>query len=354
VTIDFTSRKELKRYLNSEGSLQKELSDEANRIRKESIGNSVYFRGIIEFSNICENDCYYCGIRKSNKNVERYMMTMEEIDECLKFIEKAKYGSVVLQSGEMTYKKAREFILECVKHIHSNYPTMGITLSLGELSYEDLKELKKAGAHRYLLRIETSVPELYRKLHPEYQSLEKRKQCLKDLKSLDYQVGCGNMIGTPGQTDDDILEDLMFFKNEDFDMFGLGPYVIHEDTPLSTPEVCKWWEEEKEHIYQKTLNFISMLRILMPSCNIASATALDVFHSFGRIAALRAGANVIMPSVTPNKYREDYLLYQDKPCIDGNAERCSNCIVRKVKNAKLDPALEVQGNSRHFLDRTNG
>ena len=280
-------------------------------------------------------------------------MTMEEVDECLKFIEKAKYGSVVLQSGEMTYKKSRSFILECVSHIHNKYPDMGITLSLGELSFDDLKDLREAGAHRYLLRIETSVPRLFKELHPKSQSLETRKQCLKNLRELNYQVGCGNMIGLPGQTDDDIICDLEFFQSEDFDMFGLGPYVIHEDTPLSTPEVISKWETQKENIYQKTLNFISLLRILMPSCNIASATALDVFHSFGRIAALRAGANVIMPSVTPQKYRNDYLLYQDKPCIDGNSERCSNCIVRKVQSANLTPVLGAQGNSRHYLNRAN-
>ena len=351
IVLDISSRQALKQYLNSEGDLQKELFAEANRVRKESVGNSVYFRGIIEFSNICENDCYYCGIRKSNQNVTRYTMSMEEIDECLQFVQKAKYGSVVLQSGEMTFPKSREFVLNLVRHIHEKYPKMGITLSLGELPFDDLKALKKAGAHRYLLRIETSVPRLYKALHPEHQKLENRMKCLENLKKLNYQVGCGNMIGLPGQSDDDIIDDLLFFRDRDFDMFGLGPYVIHEDTPLSTPEVCKWWEENKEKIYQKTLNFIALLRITMPTCNIASATALDAFHSYGRIEALKVGANVIMPSVTPNKYRGEYLLYQDKPCIDGNAERCSACIVKKVTSAELKPALGVQGNSRHYTDR---
>ena len=302
---------ELKHWLKATGKDQKELFLEANRVRKKAIGKNVYFRGIIEYSNICEKNCYYCGIRNGNEKINRYRMTLKEIKDCLDFIKRSRYGSVVLQSGELNTPPATSFLLGLVDYIHTRYPDLGITLSCGEFSYEFLKKLKEAGAHRYLIRVETSVPELYKKLHPADHSLTNRIACMKNLKKLGYQVGSGNMIGMPGQTLDHIIADLKFFKEMNFDMFGLGPYVIHEDTPLSNPVVCKWWEANKEKIFNMTLNFIALLRITMPNCNIAAATALDVFDKQGRVMALKAGANVIMPSVTPNKYRNDYLLYQN-------------------------------------------
>ena len=342
---------DLKRSLTASGPSQRELFAKANRVRQKNIGADVYFRGIIEFSNICEKNCYYCGIRQGNHQTNRYLMSLPEIKKCLAFIQKANYGSVVLQSGELTSPAARDFLLKLVKFIHQTYPEMGITLSCGEFEYDFLQELKSAGAHRYLLRIETSVPSLYQKLHPLSHSLAKRKKCLENLKKLNYQVGCGNMIGLPGQTITDIIADLKFFQKMDFDMFGLGPYVIHENTPLGTPENQKWWSENKKSIFNLTLNFIALLRILMPTCNIAAATALDVFKPNGRILALKAGANVIMPSVTPQKYRGDYLLYQNKPCIDENADRCQRCIVKKVESAQLNPALGQPGHALHYQSR---
>ncbi|MEK7218506.1 MAG: radical SAM protein [Patescibacteria group bacterium] len=261
---------------------------------------------------------------------------------------------MVLQAGVLSFPDAKEYFLAIVRSIRERFPEMGITLSLGEQDQPFLRELKEAGAHRYLLRIETSVPRLYRRLHPANHSLARRKKCLRDLRGLGYQVGCGNMIGLPGQTLDDMVDDLLFFRDGDFDMFGLGPYVIHRDTPLATPRTVAWWEERREEIFQRTLNVIALLRILMPTCNIAAATALDVFHKDGREQALRAGANVLMPSVTPSAYRHAYLLYQRKPCLDGDAERCGRCIVRKAERANLRPALGVQGTSLHFLHRTHG
>lgn len=338
----------LNHWLTAKGKDQQELFAEANRVREKTIGKNVYFRGIIEFSNICEKNCYYCGIRKDNKKVNRYRMSLKEIGDCLDFIEKSRYGSVVLQGGELTTPSALSFLLDIVGYIHSKYPNMCITLSCGELSYDFLKKLRAEGAHRYLIRIETSVPELYKKLHPLDHSLKKRIACLKNLKKLNYQVGCGNMVGLPGQSVDDLIADLKFFQEMDFDMFGLGPYVIHKDTPLTTPSVCEWWEENKENIFNTTLNFIAILRILMPTCNIAAATALDVFNPQGRVMALKAGANVIMPSVTPNKYRNDYLLYQNKPCVDGHAHICAGCSVNKVRMAGLDPILGEKGDALHW------
>lgn len=343
--------KQIRELLKATGKKQKELFTEANQVRKKAIGENVHFRGIIEFSNICEKNCYYCGIRRGNRNVKRYRMTFQEIKDCLAFINKVRYGSVVLQSGEMTGKSAKAFLLEIVNFIHAEYPEMGITLSCGELDYDFLEELKKAGAHRYLLRIETSVPKLYKKLHPKDHSLKNRIQCLNALKKLEFQVGCGNMIGLPGQSLDDMIADLLFFEKMDFDMFGLGPYVIHNETPLVTPSVQNWWNSSRENIFSMTLNFIALLRILMPTCNIAAATALDVFHKRGREKALKAGANILMPSVTPNKYRNDYLLYQNKPCVDGRADICAKCVIEKVQTAGLCPILGEQGNSLHYINR---
>ena len=352
--MEIPMRSQLKAALTAEGAEQRKLHAQAHRTRLEAVGDAVYFRGIVEFSNICEKNCRYCGIRRGNRNVHRYFMSLPEIAECVAFIGKVRYGSVVLQSGEMTSPGAKDSFLAMVRSIHEHHPDMGITLSLGEQDKEFLRQLKAAGAHRYLLRIETSVPRLYRALHPRDHSLKRRKQCLKDLRSLGYQVGCGNMIGLPGQTVNDIVSDLLYFQREDFDMFGLGPYVIHRDTPLATPGNIRRWTANRERIFQRTLNCIALLRILMPTSNIAAATALDVFHKDGREQALRAGANVIMPSVTPGAYRRDYLLYEHKPCVDGNAEKCSACIVRKAERARLRPVLGVQGTARHYLDRTYG
>lgn len=344
---------QIKDLLIATGKEQEELFVEANQVREKNIGKNVYFRGIIEYSNVCEKNCYYCGIRKGNESVNRYRMTLKEIKDCLAFVRQAKYGSVVLQTGELTTPSAKSFLLGIVDYIHTKYPELGITLSCGEIDYSFLKKLKESGAHRYLLRIETSVPKLYKKLHPQDHSLAKRIACLKNLKKLNYQVGCGNMVGLPGQTLDDLVADLQFFHEMDFDMFGLGPYVIHEATPLSTPVVQKWWEANKGKIFNMTLNYIALLRILMPTCNIATATALDVFDKQGRVMALKAGANIIMPSVTPNKYRNDYLLYQNKPCVDGHAHICAGCVVKKVETAGLDPVLGEQGNAIHYKQRQN-
>ncbi len=347
-------KKDLKKYLEATGALQKELIDTANFVREKHVSKNVYFRGIIEFSNMCEKNCFYCGIRSGNLKVRRFRMDFSEIKECLEFVKTVRYGSVVLQSGELTSRRSKDFLLKIVSYIHERFPGMGVTLSCGELDYEFLKEVREAGAERYLLRIEASAPKLYKALHPEGHSLKARIGCLENLKKLNYQVGCGNMVGLPGQSLDDLCADLEFFKKMDFDMFGLGPYVIHNDTPLASAENKKWWEENKEMIFNRTLNFISLLRIEMPSCNIAAATALDVFRPDGRVMALKAGANIIMPVVTPKKYRKDYLLYQDKPCIDEDASLCAKCVVGKVRKAGLQPLLQEQGTALHYLNRQNG
>ncbi|MDD5489318.1 MAG: [FeFe] hydrogenase H-cluster radical SAM maturase HydE [Candidatus Moranbacteria bacterium] len=345
---------QIKNWLLATDKDQQNLFKKACSVKEKTFGKRVWFRGIIEFSNICQNNCLYCGIRKGNKKQERFKMSPDEILSCLKFIDKADYGSVVYQSGEMTSNSFKNYLLEIVRLAHQNFPNLGITISCGEQDFEFLKALKEAGATRYLLRIETSNPKLYAKLHPAEMSWEKRFQCLKDLQKLDYQVGTGVMIGLPDQTIEDLINDLHFFVENKFDMFGIGPYVIHEDTPLSNDsEVQRWWHKNKSRNFNLSLNFLAVLRILQPNANIAAATACDVLSPLGRMKVLQIAGNVIMPSVTPQNYRNKYLLYENKPCIDENAEKCFYCLNQKIVRAGLRPIFGEQGNSPFFYQRKN-
>lgn len=348
------NNQQIQKWLLAIGHEQEDLFNQACDIKEKKFGKKVWFRGIIEFSNICSNDCFYCGIRKSNHKQKRFKMTIEEILNCLKFINKVNYGSVVYQSGEIISEEFKNYLLEIVKLTHEKYPHLGITLSCGELDYDFLKKLKKAGAMRYLLRIETSNPKFYAKLHPENMSWEKRFQCLKNLQKLDYQVGTGTMVGIPGQTLGDLIGDLHFFVDNKFDMFGIGPYVIHENTPLGKDqENQKWWQKHKEKNFSLFLNFLAVLRIMRPSVNIAAATACDVFDPLGRIKVLQTSGNIIMPSITPKNYRDKYLLYQNKPCIDEDADKCFGCISNKIKTAGLEPMFGEQGNSPFYYQKKN-
>jgi biotin synthase len=210
------------------------LFDKAYEVKQKLVGNKAFYRGLIEFSNICEKDCYYCGIRRSNKNVDRYMMKEEEIVEGAKWAYENNYGSIVLQSGEREDSFFINFITNVLKKIKEvSDGKLGITISLGEQSREVYKEWFEAGAHRYLLRIETSNPELYKQLHPENHDYGKRRKCLDLLRETGYQVGTGVMIGLPGQTVDDLVNDLFFFRDNDIDMIGMGPYIVHKDTPAA-------------------------------------------------------------------------------------------------------------------------
>lgn len=341
--------------LRATGKKQTELFQLARRIKEEIFGRRIWFRGLIEFSNLCRNDCYYCGIRRSNAKPARFQMSLKEIDDGLKFIKSANYGSVVFQSGELVARPFKERLLKIVEATRKKYPDLGITVSCGEQAFAYLKKLKAAGASRYLLRIETASQKLYKKLHPSQMSWEKRFQCLKDLQKLNYQVGTGIMVGLPGQTDHDLIGDLKFFVDNKFDMFGLGPYVIHKDTPLGGElKTRKWWRENKEKNFNKFLNFLAILRVLSPRVNIAAATACDVFHPLGRIKVLEIAGNVIMPSVTPKNYRHKYLLYQDKPCLDEDARKCLGCLALKIKKAGLEPVFGERGNSPFYYQRIYG
>jgi biotin synthase len=325
---------ELLEQLNAKGEEQKSLHKKAAEIRDKTVKNKVYFRGLIEFSNICDNDCGYCGISKS-KDVKRYKMTKQEILDSAKFCNDVNYGSIVLQSGERQDYKFIDFVEDVVKQIKEKFPKLGITLCVGEQTKEIFQRFFDAGAHRYLLRIETSDKKHYERLHPANMSFDTRKQCLKDLKDIGFQVGTGVMINSPFQTIENLAKDLLFFKEIDVDMVGMGPYLrkdVNADLDLS-------------------LNMIAALRILMPNINIASTTALQVLNPIGRELGLKAGANIIMPITTPTKYRNQYLLYDDKPCINETSEECLGCITQRIKSTGLTPAFGEWGDSLNYANR---
>ena len=330
---------------------KKELYNRAYEIKEEKLGKKVYYRGLIEFSNICAKDCLYCGIRRSNKNVQRYELTDEEVIEAAKYVLEARFGSVVIQSGERSSKDFTERITRLLKQIKAlGDGKIGITLSLGEQSAETYAEWFEAGAHRYLLRIEESDPQLYRKLHPDnlLHDYQARLDALSRIRNAGYQVGTGVMIGLPFQTIENLADDLLFFKNLDVDMVGMGPYIEHHDTPLY--DFREGLMSRKERL-DLTFKMIASLRILMKDINIASTTALQAIDPLGREKGLKAGANIIMPNITPGKYRENYLLYEDKPCIDENPDDCKECLEKRINFAGDNVAYEEWGDSIHFARR---
>lgn len=326
------------------------LYQKAYQIKLDNVGGFVYFRGIIELSNICEKDCYYCGIRKSNKNVSRFIYDKETILKSAKWCYEQNYGSIVLQSGECKSKNYENYITDIIEEIKKlSNGELGITLSLGEQSEETYKKWFEAGAHRYLLRIETSNKSLYEKLHPLDHSFEERVECLNILRKIGYQVGTGVMIGIPGQTIEDLADDILFFKEKDIDMIGMGPYVRHGETPLGKDADNS--KEVKEKRLELALKMISISRIVLKDINIASTTALQALDPFGREKGMKAGANIIMPVITPKEHRKDYLLYEDKPCIDDEAEECKSCIIKRIESIGEKVIFGKWGDSKHYEKR---
>lgn len=323
-----------------------ELFREARACAVQHVGPKVYFRGLVEYSNYCVKDCYYCGIRKSNANVTRFAMNKAEILECAKASLDMGYGSMVLQSGERRDETSVRFIEEVLQEIKAaTSGKLGITLSLGEQVPETYERWFKAGAHRYLLRIETSSPELYERLHPEDHSFEARRECLRTLRRIGYQVGTGVMIGLPFQTHRDLINDLFFFKSEDVDMIGMGPYIPHKDTPLAPGK-----HDAAENL-RLGLVMIALTRLLLKDVNIAASTALQTLDPTGREKGVRAGANIIMPNVTPTDYRKFYQLYDNKPCLDENARQCKGCLEHRVQAAGAEIGYGEWGDSVHFVKK---
>lgn len=322
-----------------------------NQRYTKTLGNKVYFRGLIEFSNYCIKDCLYCGIRKSNSSAQRYSINDDEIISAAKFALSHNYGSIVLQSGERNDAQFTDRITSLLKSIKKETDgKLGITISLGEQDESTYQKWFEAGAHRYLLRIETSNKELYYKIHPkdELHSFEKRLSCLQSLKKIGYQTGTGVMIGLPFQTYDDLANDLFFFKEMNIDMVGMGPFIEHTETPLYQHKDILWPIQRR---FEVAINMIASLRTLMPDINIAAATALQAIDPMGREIALRYGANVIMPNITPTLHRKDYTLYENKPCTDEGADDCSNCLSIRVEMAGREIGYGEWGDSAHYFNR---
>lgn len=350
---EMLSANELVQLLSvSDGDELQALYDCAYFLKEQYVGKIAYFRGIIECSNLCMKDCYYCGIRKSNKNVERFQMDEDEIFKEALWAYEAEYGSCVIQSGERQDEAYVSMIERVVARIkEATKGELGITLSLGEQTEETYARWKKAGASRYLLRIETTNPELYAKIHPADHSLVERKECLARLRRTGYQVGTGVMMGLPGQTMEDLANDILFLKEIDIDMVGMGPYIPHSDTPMGL-EVPPYTDEQKKEALTLGLKMIAVTRIVLKDINIAAATALQALEYTGREQGLRCGANVIMPNVTETEYRPKYQLYDNKPCTDENSSMCRGCLSGRIKAIGEEVGFNERGDSPHFKKRT--
>jgi biotin synthase len=332
-----------------------QLRQSAYKTMSEHCGEKVYLRGLVEFSNYCKNDCYYCGIRKSNSNVERYHLEQSEIVEAANWAAEQGYGSFVLQSGERTDPKFIDFVCEVLQKIKietksAKLPNgLGITLCVGEQNFETYRRFFEAGAHRYLLRIETTNPDLYTKLHPKEMKFEDRLHCLAMLREIGYQVGTGVMIGIPGQTIEDLANDILFFKEHDIDMIGMGPFINHEDTPMGAGKTNDFKDNKLLFL---SLKMIAIARLVLKDVNIAATTALQAISPFGREHGLRYGANVVMPLMTPQEVRKSYQLYDGKPCIDEFGSECAECLAQRIVSTDREIARDEWGDSKHFINKT--
>jgi len=317
-------RETIIQLLNSKGDKLEPLYQEADRVRQEHMGDEVYLRGIIEFSNICKNDCLYCGIRASNRNVKRYTLSHDEILETASAMINNQQTTVVLQAGEASMLSDKEFgrLISRIKKETS----LSVTVSVGNRPYETYRYWRDCGMDRYLLRFETSDPGLFRALHPAC-TLEERLECLGYLIDLGVQTGSGFMIGLPGETMEILADNILLCRTLDLDMIGIGPYIPHPDTPLADQKNAY---EGNEDMFFKAL---AVLRLVNPDAHIPATTAFDaVFPGEGRNLALQRGANVFMPNSTPVQYRKDYLLYPGKPCVDETANQCATCVAFRVES----------------------
>ena len=292
----------------------------ADLVRKKYVGDGVYLRGLIEFSSYCKNDCMYCGLRRSNTQARRYRLTPEQILDMARQAVHLGYKTVVLQSGEDLWFST-DRLCELIREIKKS--DVAITLSIGEKTREEYAAYKRAGADRYLLRIETTDKALYEKLDPQM-SFDNRVRCLYDLKELVYEVGYGSLVGLPGQTTESLANDLLFFKQIPVDMAGIGPFIPHPHTPLKG--------EKPDGHFELSLKMMALMRLLLPDINIPATTAMETLHPQGRLLALQCGANVVMPNVTEGEYRKQYELYPGKVCTGENPGQCRGCIQGKIES----------------------
>ena len=344
----------IKQLLSSEGQQEENLIRRGLEVKLAHLDNYVHLRGLIEFGNVCEKNCLYCGLRRGNGKIARYALSDEEVLSCARLAKDLGYGSVALQSGERSdpefVDRVERLVLE-IKKIDGG--SLGITLSLGEQTEETYRRWFDAGAHRYLLRIESSNEELYYRIHPhdDKHSFRRRLDCLDILKSIGYQTGTGVMVGLPYQTVDHLAADLLFFKRMDVAMVGLGPYIPHPDTPLYRLKDLVPPAEERMRM---TLKMIAILRIMMPEINMVAATANQTIDPQGREKAIMAGANVIMPNLTPGEYRESYFIYPDKACVKDRPEQCSTCLDIRMAAIGHKILYNAWGDSLAFTKKHQG
>jgi biotin synthase len=337
--------------LQTEGEEKQLLFEKAREIRLKYSGNKVYFRGLIEYSDVCAKNCYYCGIRRDNKKINRYTMSDEEVLAAAKYAYDNNFMSLVLQGGELSspaFVDKISDLLDKIMEISNN--SLGITLSFGEQSEETFRKWNEKGARRYLLRIESSNKTLYEKIHPKdaLHSYAERIKHIHLLRKTGYQVGSGVMIGLPFQSIEDLADDLLFFREMDIDMLGMGPYVEHEDTPLFEYQSSLWSKEKRMDM---TLKMLAILRIMMKDINMAATTAMQSIDARGREKAMYVSANVMMPNLTPLKYREGYLLYNNKPGVKEQIEDSLEGMEAQIKAAGCAVGYGEWGDSKHFKKR---
>lgn len=295
------------------------LIEKAHETRMKVYGDKVYMRGLIEFTNYCKKGCKYCGISGANKNIDRYRLSLEEILLCSEMGYNLGYRTFVLQGGEDNHY-SDDMIIDVITVIKTKYPDVAITLSIGEKSYESYERYYKAGADRYLLRHETASRELFDRIHTN-SNYNNRIECLWNLKKIGYQVGAGFMVGIPTQTKEDLAKDLLFLKELDPEMVGIGPFIPHKDTI---------YKDEQGGTLEDTITMIALTRLFLPSSLLPATTALGTIHPLGREQGIKAGANVVMPNLSPTSVREKYSLYDGKICTGDEAAECRNCIEKRI------------------------
>lgn len=305
-----------------DAALLEELRERADAVRRTIYGNQIYMRGLIEFTNYCRNDCYYCGIRCSNQKADRYRLSAEQILDCCKAGYELGFRTFVLQGGEDPYDPD-ERLCAVIRSIKEAFPECAITMSVGERSRESYQAMYEAGADRYLLRHETADEVHYGKLHPKNLTLKHRKRCLVTLKEIGYQVGCGFMVGSPYQTVDTLYEDLLLIKELQPHMVGIGPFIPHKDTPF---------HEQQAGTLDQTLRLLSVIRLIHPHVLLPATTALGTIHPKGREKGILAGANVVMPNLSPTNVRAKYLLYDNKICTGDEAAECRYCMQKRMES----------------------
>ena len=306
------------------------LFSKSRAVADDVFGKRIYMRGLIEFTNYCKNDCYYCGIRKSNLCAERYRLEKDDILSCCAKGYELGFRTFVLQGGDDPWY-SDEKLTDIISAIRNNYPDCAITLSIGEKTYEQYLEYYKAGANRFLLRHETADAEHYSRLHPQGLSAEKRKSCLYDLKKIGYQVGSGFMVGAPYQTTENLAEDLLFIKELMPHMIGIGPFIPHKDTAFA---------EFSSGKLELTLLLIGILRLMIPDALIPATTALGTVHTNGREMGILAGANVVMPNLSPVRVRKKYSLYDNKICTGEEAAECLSCLQNRMKKINYELVVD--------------